>query len=404
MDKKESTYIYKQMKVLYDSQIFDRQNFGGISRCFSELINHFPPALSPKIGLYETNNVYLNNLGYPRKGDYYNNFIKKGEFPTKRRLFDLVNKIKKINYWDTTNQQISIKLIQEGDFDVFHPTYYDDYFLDYLNNKPFVLTIHDMIPEKYPQYFDTKNDFQIKKKKTLAPLASAIIAVSNKTKEDIINILNIAENKIFVIYHATNHAIKPKIIQDKIISYPYILYIGERDIYKNFIPWIKSVKTVLERFNHIKVVCTGKPFNQKEIEYLTQLKIQDKFIHLFAKNDDELFHLYHNAICFVYTSEYEGFGIPILEAYQAHCPVLLNYASCFPEIANEAAIYFNLNQNGDSNFAEVFEKFYLSSTNDKQQLIDKQNKRLEQYSWEKSARDLFNVYQNVIDDYHNTRN
>lgn len=392
------------MKVLYDSQIFDRQNFGGISRCFSELINHFPPALSPKIGLYETNNVYLNNLGYPRKGDYYNNFIKKGEFPTKRRLFDWVNKIKKINYWNTTNKQISIKLIKEGDFDVFHPTYFDDYFLDYLTNKPFVLTIHDMIPEKYPQYFNKKNDFQIKMKKKIAPLASAIIAVSNKTKEDIINILNIAEDKIFVIYHGINHTIKPKTIQNKIISFPYILYVGERFIYKNFIPWIKSVKTVLERFNDIKVVCTGKPFTQNEIEYLTQLKIQDKFINHFAKNDDELFNLYNNAICFVYPSECEGFGIPILEAYQAKCPVLLNNASCFPEIANEAAIYFNLNQNGDSNFAEVFEKYYLSSINDKQQLIDKQNKRLELYSWKQSARDLFYVYQNVIDNYNNTRN
>ena len=151
-------------------------------------------------------------------------------------------------------------------------------------------------------------------------------------------------------------------------------------------------------------VCTGKPFTQNEIEYLTQLKIQDKFINHFAKNDDELFNLYNNAICFVYPSECEGFGIPILEAYQAKCPVLLNNASCFPEIANEAAIYFNLNQNGDSNFAEVFEKYYLSSINDKQQLIDKQNKRLELYSWKQSARDLFYVYQNVIDNYNNTRN
>ena len=144
------------------------------------------------------------------------------------------------------------------------------------------------------------------------------------------------------------------------------------------------------------MLCTGKPFSKEECEYLTNYGIMDRFVQYFANTDEELQNLYRNAICFVYTSEYEGFGIPILEAYQAQCPVLLNNASCFPEIAGDAAIYFHLNQNGDSNFAEVFENFYLKSSNDKQLLLDIQNKRLEMYSWEKAAKQLTEVYQNIL--------
>lgn len=383
------------MKVLYDYQIFDNQKFGGISRSFVELISHLPNKIKKEIGVFETNNIHLNNLGYHQYGEYYQNFIKKGEFPSKRRIFDLWNKIKQFDYWNYTNKQYSINLIKKGDYNIFHPTFFDNYFLNYLNKKPFVLTIHDMIPEKYPQYFDHKDDFQIRMKKQLAPLASAIIAVSNKTKEDIINILKIPENKIHVIYHGCNTNIEVNTIQE-FFSFPYILYVGERGMYKNFIPWLYSTKTVLNRFKDIKVVCTGNPFNNQEQEIISKLGLENRFVHHFVNTDKELFSIYHNAICFVYTSEYEGFGIPILEAYQAQCPILLNNASCFPEIAGDAAIYFTLKENGDSDFSEVFMEFYLSNQYDKKQLIVKQNERLKLYSWNQSAQNLLDVYRHII--------
>ncbi len=383
------------MKILFDYQIFDCQNFGGISRSFVELITHLPTNIEKEIGVFETDNVYLNNIGYLKCGDYYHNFIKKGEFPAKRRLFDIYNKIRHYQYWNISNKQRSINLVKQGNYDIFHPTFFDHYFLDYLQEKPFVLTIHDMIPELYPQYFDAKNDFQINMKRKLAPLASAIIAVSNSTKQDIVNILNIPEEKIHVIYHGCKKT-SITYTNNNITNGPYILYVGERGAYKNFIPWIKYVRIILEKYKEIKVLCTGKPFSKEECEYLTNYGIMDRFVQYFANTDEELQNLYRNAICFVYTSEYEGFGIPILEAYQAQCPVLLNNASCFPEIAGDAAIYFHLNQNGDSDFAEVFENFYLKSSNDKKILLENQNKRLEMYSWEKAAKQLTEVYQNIL--------
>lgn len=79
------------------------------------------------------------------------------------------------------NKLESIKLLKSKQYDIFHPTYFDDYFLPYLKGKPFILTIHDMTPELFPQYF-SKYDYQIRKKKILANKAAHIIAVSETTK------------------------------------------------------------------------------------------------------------------------------------------------------------------------------------------------------------------------------
>ena len=110
-----------------------------------------------------------------------------------------------------------------------------------------------------------------------------------------------------------------------------------------------------------------------------------------------MFSLYHHAKCFVYPSEYEGFGIPILEAYQADSPVLLNNASCFPEIAGDAAIYFNMDSN-NSNLAEQIEYLLSMSTEERRILLTKQKERLTRFSWEKSAKQLADVYQSVINE------
>ena len=128
---------------------------------------------------------------------------------------------------------------------------------------------------------------------------------------------------------------------------------------------------------------------------LHEYGVEDRFYHRWIMSDNEMYSLYHNAICFVYPSEYEGFGIPILEAYQAECPVLLNNASCFPEIAGDAAIYFNLDKDG-SDLANKVELLLSLSLEERQSLIDKQKDRLKRYSWENSAKQMAAIYQSIV--------
>ena len=81
------------MKVLFDSQAFDMQTHGGVSRCFAELYSHLPDDIDAKLGVLESNNVYLQNLGYPPRGDLYDRFICNKKIPGKGRLFNIYNSI-----------------------------------------------------------------------------------------------------------------------------------------------------------------------------------------------------------------------------------------------------------------------------------------------------------------------
>ena len=322
----------------------------------------------------ESNNIYLRNLGYPCRGQLYDEFICKKPFRGKGRLFNWYNSIIGRKYWGNQyNRTFCIKLLQEKRVDLFHPTYFGDWFLPYLGNTPFVLTIHDMIPERFPQFFK-RDDFQIMMKRKLVPLASKIIAVSENTKKDVIQLLGVSEDKVEVIYHGAN-SLDMNLSNESFYDFPYLLYVGSRYDYKNFIPFLKSCKVIFDKYKDLKLICTGNAFIPNELAQIDNLGLSSRVIHRFVKTDEELMNLYHHAVCFVYPSLNEGFGIPILEAYQAQCPVMLNKRSCFPEIAGDAAIYFDMD-NDSSDFAEVFEDFYNSYSCRKDELIFKQNIRL----------------------------
>ena len=382
------------MRILYDHQAFAMQSHGGVSRCFAELYKNLPKEISASISLKESDNVYINEInlaGTHFKRDSFNNFICRRPFPGKWHLYELYQKIlgKKEDY--EINLTHSIKELQKGEFDIFHPTFYNDYFLPYLKGKPFVLTIHDMIPELYPQLYGPNHTHIILKRK-LAPLAKAIIAVSENTKKDIIRFLNIPEEKVYVVYHGCSFSSLQNLHSP--YKFPYLLYVGDRWGYKNFIPFVKQVSPVLKRHKGLHVICTGKPFEKEEKKVFKELGVSNLFVNTWVKTDAELYSLYHHAECFIYPSDYEGFGIPILEAYQADCPVLLNHASCFPEIAKDATIYFNIHSN-DNNLSQSLEDFLSMSKYEKENLLTKQRARLAEFSWKESAGRLAQIYNSI---------
>ena len=99
-------------------------------------------------------------------------------------------------------------------------------------------------------------------------------------------------------------------------------------------------------------------------------------------------------IAFIYPSAYEGFGIPILEAFVCGCPVFLNNASCFPEVGGDAAIYFEINRRGD--LAEHIEAFLQTPEQDRKDLIARGKEQAKLFSWEESARKLSDVYKTIL--------
>lgn len=379
------------MKVLYDYQAF-MQNYGGVSNSFVQLIKHLPDTIEYKIAIDESDNVHLQNSGLADVGPMRNSprqFLSKKSFRGKSRIYDIYSKLFPNSTSYGRNRLCAIEALKEGDFDIFHPTSYDDFFLPYLNGKPFVLTIHDMIPE----LFFKKSEPNRRKKPLLVKKAAHIIAVSEKTKEDLTQILDVPDNKVTVIYHGA-----PDVLcswgEYPIVDGDYIYYVGQRGLYKCWTQMMKYLAPVLKKHPNLKIVCTGEPFNKTESQLINRLGLNDRVLQL-RPSDIEMPNLYHYAKCFVFPSVYEGFGIPILEAYNAHCPVILNNKSCFPEIAKDAAIFFNLDENG-SDLIEVMEQFLAMSQEDKNSLIEKQLQRLKYFSWEKSAQKLADVYSSLM--------
>lgn len=385
------------MKVLYDPQAFDMQTHGGVSRCFAELYAHRPAFVDASISIKETNNVCLKDLGFPEAGDVYKHFLCAKDTKLKHFLFKLTYNLKygKFSRWDKRpliNQYETESVIKKGDFDIFHPTFFDDYFLPFLGKKPFVITVHDMIPEIF-----SMDHSQAKQKLAVIPKAAHIIAVSGQTKKDLVRIMNVPEEKVSVVYHGADE--EPYIPSSTApFAEEYILYVGTRYEYKNFKAFCKSCVGILKRHPQLKIVCTGVPFSPEEIQLFESLGIKDRMVHRFVQTRQELFDLYHYAITFVYPSKYEGFGIPILEAYKADCPVMLNRASCFPEIAGDAAVFFDLNSE-KSDFEEQFETLYRLTGDERGELIQRQRERMKLYSWSKSAAQLADVYKDVLKNY-----
>lgn len=385
------------MKILYDHQIFSAQKYGGISRYFAQIISNLPQDVQSKIALKNSNNEYLKDLKLLSPAEdaifHFDKFMPRFNFKGKSYLFKIVNGINPFRSIDldlsTLNKDFSIELLKNQDFDIFHPTYYDDYFLDYIGNKPFVLTIHDMIHELYPEMI--KDNLTIQRKAKLASKASHIIAVSEKTKNDIIELLDIKEEKITVIYHASSIIKKSDSLINELPG-NYLLFVGDRSIYKNFTFFVYAVKSLLQKRSDLKVICTGCNFSKQEQLLFKELNLENRFLNLYLRKE-QFYEVFQKAQALIFPSYYEGFGIPIIEAFDAGCPVILSNSSCFPEIAGDAAIYFE--PKNKTQMISAIEKI-LDDKEYREFLIVKGFERLHSFSWEISTQQTLEVYKNVL--------
>lgn len=366
------------MKVLFDHQIFTAQKYGGISRYFFELDKKFKiiKNIDTVIPLLVSKNHY-----FLKKHNFLLNlFFLNREFIGKQRIMSLVNKL-------NTVREIKIQK-----FDIFHPTYYDPYFLNYINEVPFVLTVYDMIHEKFTHMFPS-NDLTINNKKILIEKASKIIAISESTKKDIIEVYGTEESKIDVIYLGNSLVYDPNNIININIPNNYILYVGSRMGYKNFNKFISSVCEILLNDKDLSVLCAGGgKFTSDEVSFFSALNISDK-IFQYDLNDDNLAYFYRHAKLFIFPSLYEGFGIPILEAFACECPIVCSNTSSLPEIAANAAQYFDP-YNEESISVAISD--VLNSSELRKELVKKGSERLNFFSWEKTAFQTEEIYRKIL--------
>ena len=382
------------IKVLYDEGGFLMPH-GGVSRYFVEMIKRLPDDIKPKLAMESTSNVYLQQSPFnlPPHKQTVHDFIAKTlhghSFRGVSHVYKMLAQLmpRRFPSGELANERIFMSELKKGDFEILHltgPHPVNNNWKSVVGRKPIVATVHDLIPEI------VCGDTRVRKsRERLLKDATHIIAVSGNTKNDIMRLYGTPESKITVIYHGylpvDVSGIKP-FQSDK----PYLLYVGKRDGYKRFDFFVHAVAPLL-RSGDLRLFCTGTPFTENEQCILVKLGISDRVVQRFV-TDEEMMALFAGAVAFVYPSEYEGFGIPILDAFSLGCPVVLSECSCFPEVAGNAALYFKKN---DEDSLRLCIDTLLRDEGVRFRKIRLGLERVKLFSWDKCANETANIYLRV---------
>ena len=367
------------MRVLFDHQAFSLYSHGGVSRVFAELLGCFAEdeSVTPLLPVLLTRNQYLLQASLPTGLSYRTRSA--GCMP--RPVVSAINALA------TRHAQRSCT------YDIFHPTYYMPHFLRGLRGKPFVLTVYDMTEEIYPGSSGGLEMF-LTRKRLLAEKAARVIAISENTKRDLVRLFGLAEEKVSVV-HLANSLVPPPPASSSPVATPYLLFVGRRGGYKNFDFFVRAAAKFLEEHRDCSVVCAGGgPFTAQERALLEEERVTERVLLHDACDDAMLARLYRYAMCFVLPSLYEGFGIPILEAFACGCPVLSSDRSSLPEVGGDAVRYFD--PSDEASLVSALGQ--ITHPDETDRLRHAGSQRLAQFTWQKAAEATRQVYQKVIDD------
>ncbi len=363
------------MRVLFDHSVFSLQEHGGISRYFGELVAGLVRAeqVEPRIVAPLHVSRVLRDGALPAAGIYMPRIART------HRLRQLVNNL--------------LSPLLAGDFapDIVHHTYYLARMRLPARCRR-VVTVFDMIHERYPGLMAPGEEIVARAKRDCVRRADHVICISRQTRNDLVEILGIAPEKISVVYLASSLGRGPA-EPTPLARRPYLLYVGERRGPKNF-------DRLLEAYARsgitpdVRLVCFGgPPFSAAERARMRELGCGPEQVVRLAGDDAELESLYRHALALVYPSLYEGFGLPLLEAMACDCPVLCSGVSSMPEIAGSAAWFFDPTREDD--MMQAMEGI-VTSTQKREMFIRAGRERVALFSWQRCVRETITVYQQCL--------
>ncbi len=272
-----------------------------------------------------------------------------------------------------------------------------------------VVTIHDLIFERYPvQYSSIDRMIYRKKFKNACINADKIIAISQQTKQDIVEFYKIPEEKITVCYQSCNLAFNEIISSDKkeeirrLYNLPgnYYLYVGSIIERKNLLQICRALK-LLNNSLSLVVIGNGGAYKQKVKNFIAENGMIEQVIFLSEqsaaenpgfKSSAHFPAIYQMATAMIYPSIYEGFGIPVLEALCSRLPVITSNVSCMPETGGDAALY--VNPNDVDEMADAI-KSVAGNTMLRNAMIEKGILHAEKFSTQNTAGAVMNLYKSL---------
>ncbi|WP_058308623.1 glycosyltransferase family 4 protein [Gracilibacillus massiliensis] len=283
-------------------------------------------------------------------------------------------------------------LLKKYSVDIFYSTTHHGAFF---TSKKQIITIHDILPIKYPKQYKLQYNYF----KIILPIllkkTTKLVTVSNNTKKDLNNFYGYRLDDIKVIYNAYN--------KDDFVEIPnnsnkekYILFVGASYPHKNLTRSLEAFIKIKDKYPDYKVIITGgrKEYLDEVKKSFQQIKdFDDKIQFIDYVPYKQLPDLYRSAELLLYPSLYEGFGIPPLEAMACGCPVITSDNSSIPEVCGDAAIYVNpLNS---VEIEQALEKC-LSDEKLRKLMIERGLKRCSSFDWNLSARELVRFIEETI--------
>jgi len=265
-------------------------------------------------------------------------------------------------------------------------------------NVPSVVTIHDLIFIRYPEFYKTiDRKIYFNKVKYACSSAKKIIAISGQTKEDIVRFFDVDSNKIEVVYQPVSPVFFERNDVEQLrekynLREKFILSVGTHEPRKNQLSILKAIQS--EKLD-IQIVFVGKTtsYTKKLTKYITAHKMQNQVNFLNDISENDLAGLYQLANLSVYISFFEGFGLPVIEAMASGCPVITSNVSCLPETAGEAAVLC-----APSNFEELGKQIrtLLENKNIRNELIAKGIERSKLFHPQIFSEKMISLYTKIL--------
>ena len=375
------------IKVGFDSEIFQLQKVGGVSRYFSSLIHEL--LRSPEYGIQpvltfgRSDNFYLREMANNSVID-----VKGRRFPYVPPVSPWKTLLTLGPIHDSWLTLASEPRFRKREIDFLHATYYRPTKLELGRGKKVAVTMHDFIPERLG-WSGVRNPHI--GKRSLASKASLIFCVSQTTAEDLKEFFGIDDVRVKVIGHGVRYFANAN-ESKKVRKKPQILYVGHRSGYKNF-QLLAKAALILDQQGYSFEICTVGPAwsDEEKRRYLGRHK-HVTWTHELEVSDERLIELYADSNFLCFTSTMEGFGLPILEALAMGTKVLASDIPVFREVGGVNIEYFD--PRAEEDLAEKIKQNLF--TVDDSKIVESRIDYARAHSWHEVASRVASAYKEIV--------